>query len=117
MTIDAHSDISHDDNNHFAYRDLVAAFPPSLRRLEVTNAHGPDIKLIATVKECCPRLEHLRIGRCTIFNRANACAFWALFPFDHDSYISSEGTEEYTVCDCSGLAVSALVNFLSHSTR
>ncbi|KAF8599677.1 hypothetical protein BDV93DRAFT_295290 [Ceratobasidium sp. AG-I] len=95
VMIDAHSDISHDDNNHFAYRDLITAFPPSLRRLEIKNAHGPDIKLIATLKKFCPRIEHLRLGRCTIFNRRDACAFWSSFPFDHDSYISSEGTEEY----------------------
>ncbi|KAF8599659.1 hypothetical protein BDV93DRAFT_546748 [Ceratobasidium sp. AG-I] len=31
-----------------------------------------------------------------MFNRSPACEFWASFPFDHDSYISIEGTEAYT---------------------
>ncbi|KAF8594014.1 hypothetical protein BDV93DRAFT_549353 [Ceratobasidium sp. AG-I] len=31
-----------------------------------------------------------------MFNRVPACHFWASFPFDHDSYISSEGTDAYT---------------------
>ncbi|KAF8599676.1 hypothetical protein BDV93DRAFT_295031 [Ceratobasidium sp. AG-I] len=95
VAIDAHSDITHNAGHQFAYRDLVTAFPPSLRRLEVIHAHGPDIKLIATVKEHCPLLEHMRLGRCTIFNRPDPCDFWSSFPFDHDSYISIEGTEEY----------------------
>ncbi|KAF8599671.1 hypothetical protein BDV93DRAFT_609111 [Ceratobasidium sp. AG-I] len=95
VTIDAHSDITHNAGHQFAYRDLVTAFPPSLRRLEVIHAHGPDIKVIATVKKYCPLLEHMRLGRCTIFNRPDPCDFWSSFPFDHNSYISIEGTEEY----------------------
>ncbi|KAG9100621.1 hypothetical protein FS749_014030 [Ceratobasidium sp. UAMH 11750] len=95
VSIDAHSDVSHNDQNQFAYRDLVKAFPPSLRRLEITRAHGPDIRMIATVKECCSNLEELRLGRCTIFNCPSPCGFWRSFPFDHDSYMSSQETDSY----------------------
>ncbi|KAG9081829.1 hypothetical protein FS749_007356 [Ceratobasidium sp. UAMH 11750] len=95
VSIDAHSDFTRNDQNQFAYRDIVKAFPPSLRRLEITRAHGPDIRIIATVKECCPNLEELRLGRCTIFNCPSACDFWRSFPFDHDSYMSSQDTDSY----------------------
>ncbi|KAJ1307457.1 hypothetical protein OPQ81_001557 [Rhizoctonia solani] len=30
-----------------------------------------------------------------MFNRSPACEFWRSFPFEHDSYISSDGTGEY----------------------
>ncbi|KAG8708750.1 hypothetical protein FRC09_001062, partial [Ceratobasidium sp. 395] len=30
-----------------------------------------------------------------MFNRAPACRFWETFPFDHNSYISDEGTDAY----------------------
>jgi len=95
LSIDSHGDITHDEHNHFAYRDLIRALPFSLRRLEITRAHGPDIKIIATVKECCPDLEELRLGRCTVFNSSSACDFWRSFPLDHDSYMSSEDTNSY----------------------
>ncbi|KAG9098691.1 hypothetical protein FRC07_010603, partial [Ceratobasidium sp. 392] len=89
------SDVSHNDRGQFAYRDLIQALPPSLRRLEITRAHGPDVRIIATVKECCPDLEELRLGRCTIFNSPSACDFWRAFPLDHDSYMSSQDTDSY----------------------
>lgn len=94
-TIDAHSDVWHDDRDRFAYRDIVTALPPSLKRLEITHAHGPDIKIIATVKKHCPQLEEFRLGRCTMFNRIPACDFWESFPHDHDAYISDIGTDAY----------------------
>jgi hypothetical protein len=97
VSIDAHGDVSHDEQNHFAYCDLIRALPSSLRRLEITREHGPDIKIIATAKECCPDLEELRLGRCTVFNSPPVCDFWRSFPFDHDSYISSEDTNSYAV--------------------
>ncbi|KAG9080528.1 hypothetical protein FS749_007987 [Ceratobasidium sp. UAMH 11750] len=31
-----------------------------------------------------------------MFNRTPACRFWETFPFDHNSYISDEGTDAYT---------------------
>ncbi|KAG8702943.1 hypothetical protein FRC08_003156 [Ceratobasidium sp. 394] len=95
VSIDAHGDVSHNEQNQFTYQDLIKALPPSLRRLEITRAHGPDIRIIATVKEFCPNLEELRLGRCTIFNSASACDFWHSFPFDHDSYMSSQDTDSY----------------------
>ncbi|KAG8703311.1 hypothetical protein FRC09_004232 [Ceratobasidium sp. 395] len=95
VSIDAHSDVTHNSQSQFAYRNLVQALPPSLRRLEITRAHGPDIQIITIVKEYCPNLEELRLGRCTIFNSPAACDFWQSFPFDHDSYMSSQDTDSY----------------------
>lgn len=94
-TIDAHSDVWHDENDRFVYRDIVTALPPSLKRLEVMHAHGPDVKVIATVKNYCPQIEVLRLSRCTMFNRIPACNFWAAFPHDHDAYISDTGIDTY----------------------
>ncbi|CAE6394667.1 unnamed protein product [Rhizoctonia solani] len=94
-TIDAHSDVSHNNHNRFAYRDILSALPPSLKRLEIIHAHGPDIKIISLVKEYCPKLEELRLGRCTMFNRSPACDFWRSFPHDHDAYMSNLGTDAY----------------------
>ncbi|KAH7341845.1 hypothetical protein B0J17DRAFT_765850 [Rhizoctonia solani] len=94
LSLDLHSDI-HRKGGRFAYRDVFTSLPSSLRRLQIRNAHGPDVKIIATVKRCCPDLEELRLGRCSMFNRSPACEFWREFPFEHDSYISSDGTDEY----------------------
>ncbi|KAG8712419.1 hypothetical protein FRC11_000190 [Ceratobasidium sp. 423] len=30
-----------------------------------------------------------------MFNRTPACEFWLGFPFDHDAYIASDGTDDY----------------------
>ncbi|KAG8784454.1 hypothetical protein FRC12_018674, partial [Ceratobasidium sp. 428] len=95
LSIDAHSDVQHDDQNRFAYHDLFSSLPRSLRRLEITRAHGPDMKIIAAVKEYCPNLEELRLGRCTVFNSPTICKFWQTFPLDHDSYMSIEDTGSY----------------------
>ncbi|KAL5637746.1 hypothetical protein ACGC1H_002117 [Rhizoctonia solani] len=94
-TIDAHSDVWHDDLNRFAYRDILSALPCSLKRLEIEYAHGPDINIISLVKKYCPTLEELRLGRCTMFNRSPACDFWQSFPHDHDAYMSNIGTDAY----------------------
>lgn len=83
--------------NRFAYQDIFTELPQSLRHLEIRHAHGPDVNVIVRVKRFCPRLETLWLGRCTMFNRTPACQFWESFPFDHDSYISSEGTDAYAV--------------------
>lgn len=96
LSIDAHNDISH-DGDRFAYRNFFKALPPSIIRLEVIHAHGPDVKVISAVKRYCPKLEELRLGRCTMFNRSPACEFWQRFFLEHDSYLSIEGTEEYAV--------------------
>ncbi|CUA76031.1 hypothetical protein RSOLAG22IIIB_02038 [Rhizoctonia solani] len=93
--IDAHGDIWHDEHNRFAYRDVLSTLPPSLKRLEIQHAHGPDIKIISLVKKYCPQLEELILGRCTMFNRYPACDFWASFPHDHDAYMSDTGTDAY----------------------
>jgi hypothetical protein len=97
VSVDSHEDVQSNTDNRFAYRNLFSSLPSSLRRLEIKHAHGPDINVISTVKRCCPDLEELWLGRCTMFNRTPACNFWQSFPFDHDSYISSEGTDAYTV--------------------
>ncbi|KAF8599658.1 hypothetical protein BDV93DRAFT_294798 [Ceratobasidium sp. AG-I] len=96
ISIDSHEDIRCDAANQFSYRNLVDFLPPSLRYLEIKHAHSPDINVISMIKKCCPELEHLWLGRCTMFNRVPACHFWKSFPFDHDSYISIEGTDAYT---------------------
>jgi hypothetical protein len=96
-TINVHSDVWRDSNNRFAYRDIIFALPPSLKRLAITHAHGPDIRIIDTVKKHCPQLEELRLGRCTMFNRIPACDFWVSFPHEHDAYISDDGTDAYAV--------------------
>ncbi|KAG8699224.1 hypothetical protein FRC09_006746, partial [Ceratobasidium sp. 395] len=95
VSIDAHSDVTHNNYSQFAYRNLVQALPPSLRRLEITRAHGPDMHIIAIVKEYCPNLEEVRLGRRTIFNSPVVCDFWRSFLFDHDSYMSSQDTDSY----------------------
>ncbi|CAE6411078.1 unnamed protein product [Rhizoctonia solani] len=94
-TIDSHSDVWHDERNRFAYRDILSTLPPSLKRLEIEHAHGPDIKIISLAKEYCPKLEELILGRCTMFNRSPACDFWSSFPHDHDAYMSMVGTDAY----------------------
>ncbi|KAJ1307455.1 hypothetical protein OPQ81_001555 [Rhizoctonia solani] len=94
-TIDAHSDVWHDEHNRFSYRNVLSALPPSLKRLEIEHAHGPDIKIISLVKKYCPELEELILGRCTMFNRSPACDFWVSFPHDHDAYMSNTGTDAY----------------------
>lgn len=48
--IAGHNVRPHAGNNHFAYRDLVTAFPSSLRRLEIINAREPEIKVTAIAK-------------------------------------------------------------------
>ncbi|CAE6510449.1 unnamed protein product [Rhizoctonia solani] len=95
VSIDAHNDAYKNAVGHFSYRDVFSSLPLSVLRLEVSCAHGPDLKIIETVRDCCPKIEVLRLGRCTMFNRAPACEFWAGFPFDHDAYIASSGTDDY----------------------
>jgi hypothetical protein len=96
-TIDSHSDVWHDEHNRYAYRNILSTLPPSLKRLEIEHAHGPDIKIISLVKKHCPELEELILGRCTMFNRSPACDFWSSFPHDHDAYMSIDGTDAYAV--------------------
>ncbi|KAJ1307463.1 hypothetical protein OPQ81_001563 [Rhizoctonia solani] len=79
----------------FAYRDIFTSLPPTVRYLETKHAHAPDVNIISCVKRHCPGLESLWLGRCTMFNRSPACSFWESYPFEHDSYISSEGTDGY----------------------
>ncbi|KAG8785116.1 hypothetical protein FRC12_017961 [Ceratobasidium sp. 428] len=85
------------------YRILAPCLPSSLRRLYVTNAHGPDISIIQTLRSCCPQLQDLSISRCSLFSprlrssdtKNMTCTFWNRFPSDHDSYFANEGIEDY----------------------
>lgn len=97
VSLESHQDVRRltPGTNRFAYQDIFTELPQSLRHLEIRHAHGPDVNVIVRVKRFCPRLETLWLGRCTMFNRTPACQFWESFPFDHDSYISSEGTDAY----------------------
>ena len=103
ISINAHGDITKSETGQFSYRDLFRELPSSILRFEVTHAHGPDLKVIETLKTCCPNLQVLRLGRCTMFNTSPACDFWTGYPHDHDAYISISGTDDYAVCplvDC-----------------
>lgn len=97
ISIESHEDVHRLSvaANRFAYRDLFTTLPQSLHHLEIRHAHGPDVNVITRVKKYCPDLETLWLGRCTMFNCSPACQFWESFPFDHDSYISIEGTDAY----------------------
>ncbi|KAG8753556.1 hypothetical protein FRC11_007313, partial [Ceratobasidium sp. 423] len=95
VSIDVHGDAYKNTSGHFSYRDVFSSLPASVLRLEITCAHGPDLKIIEAVRECCPKIEALRLGRCTMFNRTPACEFWLGFPFDHDAYIALDGTDDY----------------------
>ncbi|QRV89403.1 hypothetical protein RhiJN_17421 [Ceratobasidium sp. AG-Ba] len=95
LSIDAHGDVVYDQHDRFTYRDLFSSLPPSLRRLEILRAHGPDINTINAVKDHAPSLEELRLGRCTLFNNPGICDFWQTFPLEHDSYMSIEDTDSY----------------------
>ncbi|CAE6410990.1 unnamed protein product [Rhizoctonia solani] len=96
ISVDCHEDVQPVSGTHrFAYRDVVATLPQTLRYLETRHAHGPDVNVIACAKRDCPNLESLRLGRCTAFNRIPACQFWRSFPFEHDSYFSCEGSDSY----------------------
>ncbi|KAG8785117.1 hypothetical protein FRC12_017962 [Ceratobasidium sp. 428] len=114
--IDAHNDFeaNHDpmmaaSSNDGApigqYRLVAPRLPPSLRRLWVTNAHGPDISIIQMLRSFCPQLQELSISRCTLFSPRlrlsdagdELCAFWARFPNDHDSYFACEGIYQYAI--------------------
>ncbi|CAE6510454.1 unnamed protein product [Rhizoctonia solani] len=96
ISVDCHEDVRPVSSVHrFTYRDIVTCLPKTLRHLEIKHAHGPDVNVIACVKRCCPNLESLWLGRCTAFNRIPACQFWESFPFEHDSYISCEGSASY----------------------
>jgi hypothetical protein len=96
LSIDAHNDVWY-NGSRFVYCDVFTSLPSSLCRLEVKHAHSPDARVIMTVKRSCPGLRELRLGRCNMFNRTPACDFWRAFPFEHDSYISSDGTDDYAV--------------------
>jgi hypothetical protein len=97
------------------YRLVIPQLPSTLRRLWITNAHGPDVRVIQSVCVQCPELEELWIERCTLFsprllqenNATNlgdniegnnrTCHFWNSFPDDHDAYFAAVGVEEYAV--------------------
>ncbi|KAG8777369.1 hypothetical protein FRC12_000419 [Ceratobasidium sp. 428] len=94
LSIDAHRDLVHYDSGQFRHRGLITVLPTSLKRLEILHAHGPDSGIITAVQKYCPKLEDLRLGRCTMFNQP-ACQFWRQFPNDHDSYFGNQGVEAY----------------------
>ncbi|QRV89400.1 hypothetical protein RhiJN_17418 [Ceratobasidium sp. AG-Ba] len=94
LSIDFHQDVKH-NGGQFAYRQVLWELPSSIRRLEITHAHSPDANVISMVREFCPKLEELRLGRCTMFNRFPVCDFWRAFPLEHNSYLSDSGIEDY----------------------
>ena len=115
MLLDAHNDFvvappsslrNQSSRSLGHYRLLTPQLPPSLRRLYITNAHGPDIAVIQALKSYCPNLTELSISRCTMFSPrfrpdssgvVMGCKFWDRFTADHDSYFAGEGIEDYAV--------------------
>lgn len=103
------------------YRLAAPQLPHTLRRLWLTNAHGPDARVIQNLCAQCPGLKELWIERCTTFSpriieaeatngqhetpldndgrvgTRTGCVFWDLFPSDHDAYFASLGVEDYAV--------------------
>ncbi|KAF8681318.1 hypothetical protein RHS04_02952 [Rhizoctonia solani] len=97
------------------YRLVAPQLPSTLRRLWLTNAHGPDVRVIQNACIQCPQLEDLRIERCTLFSprllpdpvesaystsadsydESHKCHFWSNFPSDHDAYFASIGAPDY----------------------
>ncbi|KAG8790541.1 hypothetical protein FRC12_011645 [Ceratobasidium sp. 428] len=96
------------------YRLVAPQLPTTLRRLWLTNAHGPDARLIQSVCSQCPGLQELWIERCTLFsprmvslevgNGEHGCDFWDRFPNDHDAYFAAVGVEDYARSLASELA-------------
>ncbi|CAE6443817.1 unnamed protein product [Rhizoctonia solani] len=95
VTVDSHSDVHKNPSGRFAYRDVFNSLPANVLRLEIMCAHGPDLKIMEMVRTRCPKIEALRLGRCTMFNRSTPCPFWLGFPLEHDAYMASDGTDQY----------------------
>ncbi|CAE6493981.1 unnamed protein product [Rhizoctonia solani] len=119
--IDAHNDFvlhtqtpSDGSQSIGHYRLVAPQLPSTLRRLWITNAHGPDVRLIQNACVQCPQLEDLWIERCTLFSprllpdletgvqpvhmddrEDLGCHFWNSFPNDHDAYFASIGVADY----------------------
>ncbi|EUC66257.1 hypothetical protein RSOL_473540, partial [Rhizoctonia solani AG-3 Rhs1AP] len=73
--IDAHNDFvlhtqtpSDGSQSIGHYRLVAPQLPSTLRRLWITNAHGPDVRVIQNACVQCPQLEDLWIERCTLFS-------------------------------------------------
>ncbi|CAE6536125.1 unnamed protein product [Rhizoctonia solani] len=119
--IDAHNDFvlharnpGNDAQSIGHYRLVAPQLPNTLRRLWITNAHGPDVRVIQNACVQCPQLEDLLIDRCTLFSprllpqpeneiqtthagdrESPGCHFWNNFPNDHDAYFASIGVTDY----------------------
>ncbi|KDN47464.1 hypothetical protein RSAG8_03604, partial [Rhizoctonia solani AG-8 WAC10335] len=119
--IDAHNDFvlharnpANDAQSIGHYRLVAPQLPDTLRRLWITNAHGPDVRVIQNACIQCPQLEDLLIERCTLFSprllpepesgtqtvdiggqEDSRCHFWNNFPNDHDAYFASIGVADY----------------------
>ncbi|KAH7343227.1 hypothetical protein B0J17DRAFT_641519 [Rhizoctonia solani] len=119
--IDAHNDFiphnrtsANDLQSIGHYRLVAPQLPSSLRRLWITNAHGPDVRVIQNACVQCAQLEDLWIERCTLFSprllpapedstqsihtsgqEDPHCHFWNNFPNDHDAYFASIGVVDY----------------------
>ncbi|KAF8600033.1 hypothetical protein BDV93DRAFT_289777 [Ceratobasidium sp. AG-I] len=98
LFLDCHNDVEcskSSEQMQWSYKKIIPRLPPSLKSLVILNAHGPETQVVRQARAQCPGLEHLRLGRCTMFNQPGHCDFWQAFPHDHDAYFSSEGVEEY----------------------
>ena len=118
--IDAHNDfvlharnLANDPQSIGHYRLVAPQLPSTLRQLWITNAHGPDVRVIQNACAQCPELEDLWIERCTLFSprllpspedgihtndhEDSECHFWSNFPNDHDAYFASIGVADYAV--------------------
>ncbi|CAE7182872.1 unnamed protein product [Rhizoctonia solani] len=117
--IDAHNDFvlhspspANESQSIGHYRLVAPQLPSTLRRLWLTNAHGPDVRVIQNACAQCPQLEDLWIERCTLFSprlidtetviqtthtndQDSQCHFWRNFPNDHDAYFASIGVADY----------------------
>lgn len=98
LFLDCHNDVGCSKTcgqNQWSYKRIMPRLPRSLKSLAILNGHGPDLQVIRQAITQCPDLEHLRLGRCTKYNRPDNCDFWKNFPKDHDSYFSNKGIDGY----------------------
>ncbi|KAF8602600.1 hypothetical protein BDV93DRAFT_607425 [Ceratobasidium sp. AG-I] len=99
LFLDCHNDVGCSKScgqTQWSYKRIMPRLPRGLKSLAILNGHGPDLQVIRHAITQCPDLEHLRLGRCTKYNRPDDCNFWQNFPKDHDSYFSNKGIDGYS---------------------